>query len=147
MKGADGYYNLIDKADKLKIGDLKRITCYGYGYGFKHKNIVFVLSTHARGKCFKIWIYENDNIKGTLKDNHLEVYGITGGQPGWTETYGWLHNGSWVKYITNYFQQLEKLIYEEGHKNEIAADKTEEIRKKNIQNKIDKFDNIFSKII
>ena len=25
----------------------------------------------------------------------VEVYGITGGQPGWTETYGWLHRGKW----------------------------------------------------
>ena len=23
------------------------------------------------------------------------MYGITGGQPGWTETYGWLHRGKW----------------------------------------------------
>jgi hypothetical protein len=147
VQGADEFYDLIDKADRLKVGELKRINCYGYGYGFKYKNIVFILSTHARGKCFKIWIYENENIQDTLRDSHLEVYGVTGGNPGWTETYGWLHEGSWIKYIDNYFKHLETLIYNEEHKAEIEADIRKQNQMNNLQNKVNKFNNIFNRVM
>ena len=147
MQGADEYYNLIDKADRLKLGELKRINCYGYGYGFKYKNVVFILSTHARGNCFKIWIYENEDIQDTLKDNHLEVYGITGGNPGWTETYGWLHKGKWVTFIEGYVKLLEDLIYKEEHKVEIKNEEAKEKRNIFMQEKVNKFNNIFSELI
>lgn len=146
MKGADEYYNLIDKADRLKLGELKRINCYGYGYGFRYKNIVFILSTHARGKCFKIWIYENENIQDTLEDSHLEVYGVTGGQPGWTETYGWLHEGKWVNYINDYFKLLEDLIYKEEHKKEIELEMRKQNANERLQEKVNKFNSIFEEI-
>ena len=42
---------------------------------------------HARGKTFHIYVVEGNK--------KVEVYGITGGHPGWTETYGWLHEGAW----------------------------------------------------
>ncbi|MFA5340278.1 MAG: hypothetical protein WC332_00735 [Clostridia bacterium] len=45
---------------------------------------------HARGKTFHIWILNSEG-KRTV-----EVYGIIGGQPGWTESYGWLHSGQWI---------------------------------------------------
>ncbi len=147
MIGADEYYNLIDKADKLKLGELKRINCYGYSYGFKYKNVVFILSTHARGNCFKIWIYENEDIQDTLKDSHLEVYGITGGQPGWTETYGWLHRGNWVTFIEDYFKLLEDLIYREEHIVEILNEEAKEKHNIIMQEKVNKFNTIFGELV
>lgn len=142
MQGADEYYDLLDKADNYHL--IKRINCYGYGYGFQHENIVFIISTHARGKCFCIWIYENSEIQDTLKDSHLEVYGITGGQSGWTETYGWTCEGSFVNYITNYLDSLEKQVYEYEHADEIAADKAQKEREERFNKKVAKFDQIFS---
>lgn len=60
--------------------------------------LYLVSGTHARGRTFHIWVLPADTaIAGmpwSLKDA-VEVYGITGGQPGWTETYGWLHRGKW----------------------------------------------------
>ena len=32
---------------------------------------------------------------GHTPKGSVEVYGMTGGQRGWTETYGWLHKGKW----------------------------------------------------
>lgn len=53
---------------------------------------------HARGTTFHIFVLpENLHIQSSLwhlKDA-VEVYGILGGQPGWTEYYGWLHRGKW----------------------------------------------------
>ena len=64
----------------------------------QHGKLFLVSSSHARGKTFNIWILPSDEpineMPWTIK-NAVEVYGITGGQPGWTETYGWLHDGKW----------------------------------------------------
>ncbi len=53
--------------------------------------------SHARGKTFRIWVIpEGLQITEPWHDHRaVEVYGITGGQPGWSETYGWLHYGKW----------------------------------------------------
>lgn len=53
---------------------------------------------HARGKTFFIWVLPSarplTNHPSREKDT-VQVYGIIGGHPGWTETYGWLYHGSW----------------------------------------------------
>lgn len=45
--------------------------------------------SHARGKTFNIFVIQ----EGV---GEVEVYGVIGGQPGWTEWYGWLHKGKWI---------------------------------------------------
>ncbi len=53
---------------------------------------------HARGKTFSIWVLQStDKLLGGpwSEPSAVEVYGITSGNPGWTETYGWLHRGRW----------------------------------------------------
>lgn len=66
--------------------------------------ILLVPSSHARGATFNIYILA-DGIEYNRKTcespqyrkDSVEVYGILGGEPGWTEYYGWLHQGKWVK--------------------------------------------------
>lgn len=134
MKGADEYYNLVSKAYRLGVGELQIVRSCRDDY--KYKNIVFRLSTHARGKCFNIWLFKNEDIEDFYSDDHLEVYGIICGQPGWTEEYGWLVKGSWIKYIKNYFEELRKQIAEKEYAYEIAATERaieiEKQREKNI---------------
>jgi hypothetical protein len=64
----------------------------------QHGKLFLVSDSHARGKTFSIWILPSEEpinkMPWTIKDA-VQVYGITGGQPGWTETYGWLHDGKW----------------------------------------------------
>jgi hypothetical protein len=64
----------------------------------QHGRLYLVCGEHARGKTFHVWVLPAGTaIAGmpwSVKDA-VEVYGITGGQPGWTETYGWLHRGKW----------------------------------------------------
>jgi hypothetical protein len=64
----------------------------------QHGRLYLVRGEHARGKTFHIWVLPTaEPVAGmpwSVKDA-VEVYGITGGQPGWTETYGWLHRGKW----------------------------------------------------
>jgi hypothetical protein len=54
--------------------------------------------SHARGATFHIYVLPaNVRVKDgqPFSADVVEVYGITGGRPGWTETYGWLHKGKW----------------------------------------------------
>jgi hypothetical protein len=78
----------------------------------QHGKIFIISGSHARGETFHIWILPSDEpIKGmpwTVK-NAVEVYGITGGQPGWTETYGWLYKGKWQQ---DFAELLEKRKHE-----------------------------------
>jgi hypothetical protein len=87
----------------------------------QHGRLFLVSSSHARGKTFRIFVLPEGeearpNGAGTgnapLNLDAIEVYGITSGQPGWTETYGWLHAGRWQ-------QDFEKLV--EARRAGIAA--------------------------
>ena len=58
-----------------------------------------VSGSHARGRTFHLYILPEGvsiNPKSPSLDEAVEVYGITGGHPGWSESYGWLHEGPWV---------------------------------------------------
>lgn len=51
---------------------------------------------HARGYYFHIWVMP-EGLNNFERGKCVEVYGIRGGHPGWTEWYGWLHQGKWVQ--------------------------------------------------
>ena len=82
MKGAREYANLFE------TGQVGRL--------------YLVSGEHARGKTFHIQVLPegeqaipNGCNNLCLNTDAIEVYGIIGGQTGWTETYGWLHKGKW----------------------------------------------------
>ena len=50
---------------------------------------------HARGRTFHIWVLPSDEPVYSPRGAGVEVYGVISGQPGWTESYGWLHHGKW----------------------------------------------------
>jgi hypothetical protein len=58
-------------------------------------------SSHARGKTFRVQVLPKGEVAAPngpntcLNSDAVEVYGIIGGQPGWTERYGWIHKGRW----------------------------------------------------
>jgi hypothetical protein len=68
-------------------------------------------SSHGRGDTFRIQILpEGEKAKPNgpdstcLNPNAVEVYGVISGNPGWTEEYGWLHEGKWQ-------EDFEKLVH------------------------------------
>lgn len=63
---------------------------------------------HARGRTLHVWVLPEgfEQPEGTWPGNNaVEVYGVTGGQPGWTESYGWLRVGQWQ-------QDFDKIVAE-----------------------------------
>lgn len=68
----------------------------------QYGKLYITVGKHARGATFQIQILPegekakpNGTINLCLNENAVEVYGITGGNPGWSETYGWLYEGQW----------------------------------------------------
>ncbi|RAU96785.1 hypothetical protein [Paenibacillus sp. YN15] len=108
MEGATKYYWLIKRAYSRGLGGLAK-TALGYakhGGGaecYRKDNVLFVVAEHARGETFFIYLIGDD-------DSLFEVYGVTGGHRGWTETYGWLRKGTWVLPILKYLRDLEAEI-------------------------------------
>jgi hypothetical protein len=81
----------------------------------QHGKLYLVSGEHARGKTFQIWILPSDEKVSVMPwrvNDAVEVYGATGGQLGWTETYGWLHTGKWQedfnKLVKIRIQELER---------------------------------------
>ena len=87
--------------------------------------LYIVPSSHARGTTLRVYVLpegvtakQNFN-NAPLNCDAVEVYGITGGQPGWTESYGWLHHGPWMNDFNKHVEALraEKAKKEEDRKN------------------------------
>lgn len=68
------------------------------------ERLYIVAGSHARGRTFHIYVLPEEEAalpngpnNRCLNSGAVEVYGIISGQPGWTESYGWLHRGPWVE--------------------------------------------------
>ena len=94
MKGARKYAQLFETGQ------------YGKFY--------LVSGNHARGLTFHIQILPEGkealpNGSNNLCRNNdaVEVYGVIGGNPGWTEYYGWKHRGPWMQDFGNLVKEAE----------------------------------------
>ena len=85
---------------------------------------------HARGRTFHIWL-NPDGVedKELHRETAFKVYGIIGGQPGWTEYYGWLHRGLWMR---EFGDLINKRKAEITAKEQEAKDVQEEMNLKEI---------------
>lgn len=101
----------------------------------QHGRLYLVRGEHARGKTFHIWVLPSadplDGMPWSAKDA-VEVFGITGGQPGWTETYGWLHRGKWEQDFAKLVEirQSEIAIAVEQREKEKVDSEEKDIKRK-----------------
>ena len=89
----------------------------------KHGRLLIISGEHARGKYFHIYVMpegETANHYGHTPTESVEVYGILGGQPGWTEYYGWLHSGPWQD---DFAKLVEKRRSEIAERNRVRSEK------------------------
>jgi len=72
-----------------------------FGDQEQHGRLCICSGSHARGRTLHIWVLPPSDLLERLSPwaipGAVEVYGVVSGQPGWTETYGWLHRGKWVQ--------------------------------------------------
>ena len=100
----------------------------------QYGKLYIVSGKHARGLTFRIQVLpEGEIAKGNgsgnlcTNKNAVEVYGVISGNPGWTESYGWLHRGKWVEDFQLLLANRKKEIKANEEKNhelrEAAASK------------------------
>lgn len=97
-----------------------------------------VNSSHGRGKTFEIVLLPpgeapllNGSSNPPLNRNGVTVFGVISGNPGWDETYGWLHEGPWqqeIQRVYDYFVELERKMNEEREKEDRR--KAEELKRR-----------------
>ena len=101
----------------------------------QYGNLYLLSHHHARGQTFQIFVVpEGVQVElGGINAPHggIEVYGILGGHPGWTELYGWIHKGPWqqdfYKPVAECRAEIEKL---EQEKAEALAKREKEKKRK-----------------
>jgi hypothetical protein len=103
----------------------------------QYGRLYIVSGSHARGRTFRIYVLpEGEEAKGNgennppLNPNAVEVYGIVGGQPGWTESYGWLHEGKWQEDLNALYEQKVREEHEAALQKDEAERGRQEDRKK-----------------
>jgi hypothetical protein len=77
-----------------------------FGVSQQHGKLFISVGSHARGKTFHVYI-SPDESPYSFSDM-AEVYGIISGQPGWTETYGWIHRGPWEEDFAKLLEATKK---------------------------------------
>ncbi|OPG98380.1 hypothetical protein B2I21_08500 [Chryseobacterium mucoviscidosis] len=140
MNGARKYHNIITEAVRRKLGALtptKQLTMGGDSQCFQHENVIFRIASHARGKEFYIFLVNEDVV--------MEVYGRTGGNYGWTETYGWVKKGTWTKPILKYLRDLETEIELDRQEKERVQREREREQNRSIGEQVDHFNELFRK--
>lgn len=90
-----------------------------------YEKLYIVVGRHARGSTFRIYVIPEIKEDINLEEDAVEVYGITSGNPGWSETYGWLHTGPWI----DDFLKIVKRKQEEKEAVSRENKKEEEVRK------------------
>ena len=101
-------------------------------------------SSHARGYTFKIQVLpEGEKAKKNYDNlctnsNAVLVYGVVCGQAGWTEEYGWLHEGPWQEDFEKLVQEKTDALEEKektSARREVIAKKEEDRRIRKLLNK------------
>ena len=143
MQGARDYNNLIKKGERLGLVEQINSNIY------RHNNLVFLLGEHARGKTFQMYAVDGNNFDNSCVKyasvgcEKLEVYGILGGQNGWTEFYGWKEEGKWQDTFEQLCIQIEDEIDKALKKSEELRLRKEELQRVELQEKKNKFESLF----
>ena len=103
----------------------------------QHGRLYFVSGHHARGLTFKIYVLPKDEKaipngeqNAPLNDNAVCVYGELGGQPGWTEYYGWIEKGPWQEDFYKIVEVRKAEIAESKKQDEQSRKELDEKRNK-----------------
>lgn len=121
MQGTKRLHNAFNKAEQIG-------------------RLYFLPHYHARGNTFRIYILpegeeviENHGINPPLNKDAVEVFGVNSGNPGWTESYGWLHAGPWVQDVETICAERETATYKE----KLATDRSIEDKEKQERERVE----------
>jgi hypothetical protein len=67
------------------------------------------------------------------------VYGVVSGQRGWTEVYGWLHDGRWKGLFGEMLEEIKEKNEEARKLEELKYKEIKTLEKEIIKTKIERF--------
>lgn len=68
--------------------------------------LAVLLGSHGRGLTLRVFVLKDgSSIENIHRAEAVEVYGVVSGQIGWTERYGWKHDGPWK-------EDFERIVFE-----------------------------------
>ena len=104
----------------------------------QYGRLYIVSGEHARGKTFRIFVLpaneaaqQNGPGNAPLNPEAIEVYGVISGNPGWSEVYGWIHEGKWKNDFSRMIMARKSDLQKEAERiaeNEAALRKGVEAR-------------------
>ncbi len=102
--------------------------------------------SHARGTTFRIQLLPegekaipNGSNNTCLNKDAVEVYGILGGNSGWTEYYGWIHKGKWCEDFENMVIEREIEIENETKLHQEYIENEKALQNKKIETLLNKY--------
>ena len=141
MQGAREYVDIIQSG--VRHGIVQNLTGYGW---YKYKNLLMLIGSHARGKTLEISVVDIDKFNTardikfySLNCEKLEVYGVVSGQRGWTEVYGWLHDGRWKDLFGEMLEEIKEKNEEARKLEELKYKEIKTLEKEIIKTKIERF--------
>lgn len=85
----------------------------------QYGKLYIVSGRHARGQTFHVYVLPegveakpNGTNNPPLNEDAVEVYGVLGGQRGWTEYYGWIYEGKWKEDFMKLVNEKKKEVDE-----------------------------------
>lgn len=95
--------------------------------------------SHARGNTLRIQVLPegeeaipNGSNNTCLNKDAVLVYDVVAGQRGWTEVYGWLHEGKWQDDFKKLVIDAEKKIEYQNKKSKLSAAEKEKQEEKRL---------------
>jgi len=102
--------------------------CEVFKYFEQIGRLVFVPGCHASGRTFFIFVLpqgEEAESNPPRNRNAVEVYGVVGGNPGWTEWYGWKFNGPWQQDVKKIYDAKKAALADSEYRSKKTRDERE----------------------
>lgn len=112
----------------------------------QYERLYITSSSHARGDTFRIQVLPegeeakpNGSANQCLNSNAVEVYGVISGNPGWTEEYGWKHEGKWQEDFEKLVRSKEMEIESKNRMNRVTDEENSKAEKVRVDNLLSEY--------
>jgi hypothetical protein len=112
----------------------------------QYERLYITSSQHARGYTFRIQVLpEGEKAKPNgmsntcLNSDAIEVYGVISGNPGWTEEYGWKHEGKWQEDFEKLVRSKEMEIKSKNRMNQATTEENAKAEKERVNNLLSEY--------
>ena len=112
----------------------------------QYERLYITSGSHARGDTFRIQVLPegekaepNGSANQCLNSNAVEVYGVISGNLGWTEEYGWKHEGKWQEVFEKLVHSKKMEIEAKDRMNQVTTEENAKTKKEKVDKLLSDF--------